>query len=323
MVFAALSFALSANFVNGQELRKIPRGVKVVVHNDFGSITITGSERETIEAVLTDSRRAEMFPVSISEKRLVSDKLLITVEPDRRYPKNNTRLEVKLPRYVELEPVITESSSITVSGIDGFVNATTGGGDIKIVNVGSVQARTTTGNINLEDIGGRTDIITGNGSVSVSRIKGDAKIIAVNAKINLSCVKGRVEINDTSSQIQLSGIEGDVGVSTFNGKAYFIGAIRSGNRYRLQTLSGIVSMAIPDDTGFTVVLGSYSGQIEKNFDFQDDSAAFIGKKGQGWRFTGKYGDGKAQIELDSFDGRVIFSKIAADTIKDCKSQTKD
>jgi len=53
IVLGALYFALAATSISAQEL-KIPRGSKVVVRNDCGSITITGGERETIEAVATD-----------------------------------------------------------------------------------------------------------------------------------------------------------------------------------------------------------------------------------------------------------------------------
>jgi hypothetical protein len=320
IVLAALYFALLAAPINAQE-RKIPRGSKVVVRNDYGSITITGWNNETIEAVATDISRAEAVSVSISENLPVSNRILISAKPDKRNPQGKIKLEVKLPHYVELEPIQAESETISISDFEGFANVKTGSGDIKIVNVGSVQARTGNGNISLENINGAADLISGNGNITARQIGSDMRIISVNSKINLSCVEGRVEISDTSSQIWLTGIEGDVDVSTSNGKAYFIGAIRSDNRYRLKTLSGAVSMAIPDDTGFTAKLSSYSGKIEKDFIFQNDSAFRNGKTEQ--RFIGKYRDGKAQIELDSFDGRVSFSKIAAGAIKSCESQNKD
>jgi Putative adhesin len=321
LVLAALCLSLAATSISAQEL-KIPRGSKIVVRNDYGSITITGWERETIEAVATDeSRASETVSVSISENLPVSNRILITAKPDKRNPQGKIKLEVKVPLYVELEPIQAESDSIIVSDIEGFVNVKTGSGDIKIVNVGSVQARTGNGNITLENINGRVDLITGNGNVSARQIQGEARIISVNAKINISCVKGRIEVSDTSSQTWLTGVEGDVDVSTSNGKAYFIGAIRSENRYRLKTLSGVVSMAIPDETGFTATLSSYSGRIEKDFIFQNDSAFQNGKTNQ--RFIGKHKDGKAQIELDSFDGRVSFSKIAAGAIRTCESKIEN
>lgn len=299
--------------------RVIERDNTIAVGKGFGNITVTGWERNTLEATAKNISRAEQTPVKIIE----SGKK-ITIALDKTGVGNQDgkiNLELKVPRYAKLEPIQTESDTIAISRIEDFVNVKTGSGEIKIDNVGQVQARSGTGNINLENINGRADLITGNGNIKAQDVKGDVRIISVNAKINLSCVKGRVEISDTSSQIWLIGIEGDVDVSTSNGKAYFIGAIRSDGRYRLKTLSGAVSMAIPDDRGFTVTLSSYSGKIEKDFHFQNDSSFENEKKDQ--RFIGKYGDGKAQIELDSFDGRVNLSKLASDAIKKCESQIPD
>jgi DUF4097 and DUF4098 domain-containing protein YvlB len=317
----ALYFAPGAASAFAQE-RKIERGSRIVVRNAYGSISITGWERETIEAVATDASRAETVPVGISENSSDSKRIVIAVTPENKLNfKGKIRLEVKIPRYVELEPIKAESDAIAVYDMEGFVHLKTNSGDIKIVNAGSVQARTGNGNISLENIQGHADLITTNGNIKAQRIRGDTRIISVNAKINIECVKGRVEISDTSSQIWLIGIEGDVDVSTSNGKAYFIGPIRSENRYRLKTLSGAVSMSIPGNIGFTVTLSSYMGKIEKDFTFQNDSTFRNGKTDQ--RFIGKYGDGKAQIELDSFDGRVSLSKISPAAAGNCESPTVD
>lgn len=291
----------------------------IAVGKGFGNITITGWERNTLEATAKNISRAEQIPVKIIE---LGKKITIALDKTGAGNQNGKiSLELKVPRYAKLEPIQTESDTITISKIEDFVNVKTGSGEIKIDNAGQVQARSGTGNIKLENINGRADLITGNGNIKAQGVKGDVRIISVNAKINLTCVNGRVEISDTSSQIWLIGIEGDVDVSTSNGKAYFIGAVRSDGRYRLKTLSGAVSMAIPDDTGFTATLSSYSGKIEKDFTFQNDSG--FGREKKDRRFVGKYGDGKAQIELDSFDGRASLSKIMPDAVKKCESHAPD
>lgn len=296
--------------------RRIEQDNTIAVGKGFGNITITGWDSDTLKAIAKNTSSAEQVSVKIIES---AKKLTITLDKENGGNQNGKiNLELKVPRSARLEPIQTGSDAITVTDIEGFVVVKTDSGDIKAVNIGSIQARTGNGNISLENINGRIDLITANGNIKARRIRGDTRIISVNAKINIDCVKGRIEISDTSSQIWLTGIEGDVDVSTSNGKAYFIGAIRSENRYRLKTLSGAVSMTIPDDTDFTVTLSSYSGKIEKDFVFQNDSNFHNEKTNQ--RFIGKYGDGKAQIELDSFDGRVSFSKIAAGAIRTCEPQ---
>jgi DUF4097 and DUF4098 domain-containing protein YvlB len=339
IALAALYFVLAATPVNAQE-QKIPRGSKVVVRNDYGSVTITGWERETIEAVATDvSRAGETVSVSISQNLPVSNRILVTAKPDKRNPQGKIRLEVKVPRYIELEPIYISNNNIAVFDMDGSVMAKTDSGEIIVRRAGAINAQTKNGDITAENIKGDitaatgngnikinsaegfVDVTTGNGNVEIREVEGDVKVVAINSKMLVQCAQGDVEISDTSSQIMLLSIGGNVDVSTSNGKANFIGAINRASRYRLKTLSGAVSMSIPDNVGFTATLSSYSGIIEKDFDFKKDSTFRYGKTDR--RFIGKYGDGEARIELDSFDGRVSFSKIAAGAIRTCKSENEN
>lgn len=333
LMLGAIYFVSDALPINAQE-RKIPRGSKVVVRNDYGSITVTGWERETIETVATDESLRGTVSVSVSENLPVSNRILITAKPDRRNPQGKIKLEVKLPRYVELEQINLGSGNISVSGLDGAVNVKTDSGGINIRRTGAVNARTRSGeitgenvegdftaktengNVKLAGVEGLVDISTGNGNVEIRNAQGDVRVSAINSKMLVQCVGGDLEIHDVSSQILLLGIGGNVNLDTSNGKVDFIGAINRASRYRLKTLSGAVSMTVPEDVGFTATLSSYSGKIEKDFDFQKESTSRNGKTAQ--RIVGRFGDGEARIELDSFDGRVRLTKINSSAIKKCE-----
>src|SRR5262245_63772618 len=52
---------------HSQQERRIERGSRIVVRNEFGDISIAGSDRNTVEAVATNLNRSEAVPVSISE----------------------------------------------------------------------------------------------------------------------------------------------------------------------------------------------------------------------------------------------------------------
>ena len=330
-MLGSLYFALAATLVCGQE-QKIPRGSMILVRNDYGSITITGWERETIEAAATDASLGEKVSVSVSENLPVSNRILITVKPGKRNPQGKIKLEVKLPRYIELEPIYVSGDNIFISDLDGAVNVKTDSGEISVRRTGAVNAqskngaidaenvegdfiaKTENGDIKLANVEGTINITTGNGSVEMRGVEGDVKVAAINSKMLVQCVRGDVEINDTSSQITLLGVSGDVDVSTSNGKANFVGAINRASRYRLKTLSGAVSMTIADDAGFTAALSSYSGHIETDFKFQNDSQMSNKTNRRG---VVRVGDGEARVELDSFDGRVRMSKIASEAIQKC------
>ncbi len=332
VMLAAFYLALFGVPIVAQE-KKIVRGSKVVVRNDYGSITITGWEGETIEAFATDVSRAQSVPVSISDNLPVSNTILVITKPDKSDSPGKIRLEVKLPRYVELEAISTVGHDLAVSDVEGVVNmktdrgeilirhagavnAQTGSGEISAENVtGDLAAKSESGNIKLADVKGFVDVTTTNGNIEVRRVEGSVRIAAINGKVLVQCVDGGVEIRDTSSQIRLLGVTGDIDVSTSNGKADSIGMLNRASHYRLKTLSGAVSMLVTGDVGFTATLSSYGGQVETDFKLQPDSQ-MSGKTNR--RGIVRLGDGGARIEMDSFDGRVRLGRIVTSAMEKCE-----
>jgi DUF4097 and DUF4098 domain-containing protein YvlB len=320
--------------------QKIEIGSKVSIDNDYGSITVRGWDKDFIEAIAVNTNTSKTVPVFIKEDS--ASETSITIDSQREKPgKAKISLEIKLPRFVQLQPIYNGINDISVFDINGTADLKTDSGEITVNQIGSLQARsengsvtvkgvngsiniqTGTGNIVIEEIGSKEittavsliEITTGNGNVKIHNVKDDVRIVAINSKINLDCVKGDVSIRDTSSQILILNVGGDVEVSTSNGRANFVGAIRSDGRYRLKTLSGVVLMAIPDSIGFSALLTSYKGRIETDFNLQGGSQSSSRKTIS--RVAGRFGDGSARIELDSFEGRVQLSKIAPEAIQQC------
>jgi hypothetical protein len=332
--------------------RTIEKGSSVAVRNEFGAVIVSGWDKNVLQASTKNVNTSQPIPVKITQDSSNNKKLSIAPAPEnKRLRSGDIALEVKVPRDVKLEPIRSDGSEVQITKIDGLVAVTTDSGDVHIRNVGSLDvhtesgtitiedvtgagilqssrgetdaknikgdftAKTGNGNLRVENVGKNLQVITVNGNVTAQNIQGNFGLVAVNGKINVRCVKGRVEINDTSSQTQLAGIEGDVEVTTANGKANFIGEIRAGKRYRLKTLSGVVSMLISDALGFTATLSSYGGQVDSDFVFGENIPHSSNKKNR--RLTGTIGNGQAQIEMDSFDGRVRLGKISAEAIQKC------
>jgi DUF4097 and DUF4098 domain-containing protein YvlB len=289
-----------------EQERKVERGSRIVVRNEFGDIRIAGSDRNTVEAVATDLNSSQAVPVSITETSSANKKVF-TVNPvesgrgDRQ--KINIFLEVKVPHDVELAPIYLRRGNISINNLDGGVNLRTDDGNISVQRVGSSG-------------GGFVEATAGSGNVDLSNINGDVRIVAISSGITVQCVKGDVAARVSSGQIAVSNIDGDVELNVSSGSASFTGPIHPEGRYRLKTLSGNVSMDIPDSVGFTAVLSAYSGQIEKDFQFSNDSQTPPSRTNR--RVVGKYGDGSGRIELDSFSGHVRLRKIAASGGTDCQ-----
>ena len=290
---------------NIEQESRVERGSRIVVRNEFGDIRIEGSDRNTVEAVATDLNSSRPVPVSITEASSANKKVF-TVSPvesgrgDRQ--KINILLEVKVPHDVELAPIYLRRGNISVNNLDGGVNLRTDDGNIRVQRVGSSG-------------GGFVEATAGSGNVDLSNINGDVRIVAISSGITVQCVKGDVAARVSSGQIAVSNTTGDVELNVSSGSASFTGPIHPERRYRLKTLSGNVSMDIPDTVGFTAVLSAYSGQLEKDFQFSNDSQTPPSRTNQ--RVVGKHGDGSGRIELDSFSGHVSLRKIAASGGTNC------
>jgi len=289
-----------------EQERRVEQGSRIAVRNEFGDIRIDGSDRSTLEAVATDLNSSQPVPVSITEASSANKKVF-TVSPvesgrgDRQTI--NILLEVKVPHDVELAPIYLRRGNISINNLDGGVNLRTDDGNITVQRVGSS--------------GGRfVEATAGSGNVDLSNINGDVRIVAISSGITVQCVKGDVAARVLSGQIAVSNIDGDVELNVSSGSASFTGPIHPERRYRLKTLSGNVSMHIPDTIGFTAVLSAYSGQIEKDFQFSNALPTPPSKSNQ--RIIGKYGNGAGRIELDSFSGHVHLRKIVASSVENCQ-----
>jgi len=362
---------------------KLERGGKVSVSNRKGSISITGWDRDVIQATATGKGRSEPAPVKISEDHPG----VFSVTADGERGRREERLEIKLPRYAEIESASAENGDIDVTGIEGAVKVSSGSGDLRFTQVGPLTANTGSGDVHADQItgparvstgsgdislshAGSLDVKAGSGDISLNEIKStvkiqtgsgdvtakniggdfiaklssgdleldqvaglvnvsvtsgsakvhhggsDVRVNTISGDITVQCVKGHVELNSASGSMNLSGIGDDVDATTTSGDVNFASKIRAGGRYRLKSTSGEVQMTVPPDApGFTATLSSYSGEVETDFPLTVESPL---QRGLNRRIIGRYGDGQAQIQLDSFSTGVKLSKGSAATIQqDC------
>lgn len=320
---------------SGQVTLKLDRGGSVVLSNRTGDIVITGWDRDTVEAKATsDSNNSEILPIQVSREPVGSKILLSVPSVAGRNYGGDIRLDVKLPRYANIESISSLRGNIAITGLEGAVSINSGSGDVVINGVGSLRvnrrngditakgvngdfiARATHSSVTAENISGRADVVTTHGNVRVRDAKGDLRAYASTGNIQAHCVKGRADINSTSGSITMVGVGGDVEANTTSGDVIFRGIIRADGRYRLKTLSGEAVMTIqPDAPGFTATLLTYSGELETAFPLKIDGPL---QGGINRRITGVYGDGQAKITLDSFSGGVRIIKGARGALNNCK-----
>ncbi|HET9529085.1 MAG TPA: DUF4097 family beta strand repeat-containing protein [Blastocatellia bacterium] len=315
----------------GQEPFKLDRGGKVSVANPSGSITINGWDRDTIEVTATVEDR--MGPVRL-RIRGDSRSAIISVPPEIRRHSGEVSLNVNLPSYAEIESAETQHGDLSVTNIEGAVYVSATHGDVVAHRIGALRIETRNGDVNIRDvknslvvrslngdvvaadIGGSVEVAATSGDISVQNVGASLRANSASGDILVTCSKGRVDVNTASGSLTLTGIGGDVEGSTASGSVVFRGPIRPNGRYSLKSLSGEVEMYIqPDPPGFTAVLTTYSGELETEFELKINSPLHgpINR-----RVTGVYGNGQAQLALDSFSGIVKIAKASPASLKECK-----
>lgn len=329
MMIALSLVALAPHAATGQQRaeQKLERGGKVFINNFAGQVTVTGWDRDVVEATAVDEEDSEKLQVQVS-----GDARRLSVSMGRN--RGEVNLKVMVPRYAEIELIESHRGDVTVNDIDGAVTINTAQGDVSVTKVGPLKlnarsgdvtvkdvkgnlvARAFSGDVQASDITGSVDANSMSGSINVQNAGGDVAVSSTSGEITIRCARGRAELATVSGTVEMTGVGGDVEAQTTSGEVIFKGVIRAGGRYRLKSLSGEAVMYVqPDPPGFTATLTTYSGELETDFPLKLDSPLQgpINRK-----MVGRYGDGQAQITLDSFSGAARIVKGTAATLRECK-----
>jgi len=337
---------------------RLARGVRVAVDNTTtGRIVVEGWDRDYVEAVATSERGTEHVRARTSsgpegqQVVLTADYLTPSWAPwlpalsgvfGRRpeptptptpnatptpsqepapEPKvfpvpSEVHLHVKLPRQAELDLIEVNRSEVEVTGVATTVRVSGRRSAIRFKDVGAVEARNQSGAVEVEGAAGLVDVVTSGGHISIRDVRGDVRALSLSGRIDVRCVRGRVNAGSTEGAIVLTGIEGDADAMTVNSDVKFDGPLRAEGRYHLKSMSGSVEMGLRrNPPGFTALLSSYRGPVETDFELGSRQQP---KGANGTRLTGRHGDGRAQITLDSFDGLVKLGRLSQDSSDACK-----
>ena len=219
---------------------------------------------------------------------------------------DEVHLEVKLPRYAEIELITVNRSEVEITGLTTPVAVSGKRSAIRLKGVGAVEVRTGRGPVEVDGAVGLVDVVTTEGPVSIRNVRGDVRAVSLSGGVEVRCVRGRVNVGNTEGRIVLAGVDGDVDATTVNSDVVFDGWIREEGRYHLKSMAGAVEMGLRRNApGFTALLSSYRGSVESDFKLNSKQP----KDSSGHRLLGRHGDGRAQITLDSFDGRVKLSRL--------------
>ena len=334
--FLALSVPLAAQPRErhfGSVSLNVERGVMIGVDNrTTGRITVSGWDLDTVEARAISTRGTEVVVVDRYERNGVKSYNLIGDYADLENPSApNVRvdtppevdgkplkvhLEIRVPRHTQLKDIEVWRSEVEISDLDTGVAVSGDRSRVILRRVDAVKVHTTSGDVEIDGVNELASVVTTSGSIRATRSRKLIVAVSITGPIEVKCSAGRVDVSNTGAPIVLENIDGDVDAIATNSNVRLTSGIREGGRYYLKSMSGRVEMVLPSNTrGFEAALSSYQGTVETDFKLVTKPTT---DNTQSRRVAGRFGNGKAQILLDSFEGAVRLARIDAQSIPTCK-----
>lgn len=311
----------------------LERGFRIGVDNrTTGRITVSGSDGDTVEVRAVSTRGTEVVIVDHYEDSGVKSfdfigdyadldnpgapNVRVDTPPEVDGKPLKVNLEVRVPRYIQLKDIEVWRSEVEISDMDTAVAVSGDRSKIVIRRVKAAKVHTTSGDVEIDGVTELASVVTTSGAIRASRSRKLLVAVSITGPIEVKCSAGRVDVSNTGAPIVLENIDGDVDAIATNSSVRLTGGVRDGARYYLKSMSGRVEMVLPANTrGFDAVLSSYQGSVETDFKFATKLTA---DGAQNRRVAGRFGNGKAQVLLDSFEGAVRLTRIEAQSIPPCK-----
>ncbi len=222
---------------------------------------------------------------------------------------------IELPGTARLDLQST-SGDISVHGLSGDVRIEATSGDLEITDcIGDCGIKNTSGEVRLRNVRGNIDLNSTSADVLVDDVEGDVELRSTSGDTEIYWVVGNVYVTKTSGDLRLEECSGGIDVTTTSGDIFirqeegglFVSSssgdvrIRSqfqkGERFRVKTVSGDITFAVPAEISGEIKLETKSGTIESELVFETSR---YGKH----KVQGKIGENGPRLELSSRSGDI-------------------
>jgi len=246
--------------------------------NVAGDIMVYSWDKEEVKMVAIKS--ISSWGIGDPEGFLDKIEIEITSQP------KNLRIHTRYPTFswiknarVDYRLWIPEATSVRLESVSGTIQI----GD----HLNQVDTKTVSGNIKLRNIRGNIEAKTTSGEVSGQEINGDIKASSVSGGLAFLDSQGGLSyLHTTSGKIRA--------------ELKFIDKDASG--MSLSTVSGDITLYLPEDASFDLNISTVSGEINSGFKVLIDS---VSKR----RLQGEVGDGGINIELKTVSGDISLRKL--------------
>ena len=295
MIHALLALALicvaSAASAEEKSLNKTftvaPGGV-LTVDADGADITVTGSDTTTV-VVRIEARGSQN---EVDELKLAAEPSSDGIKVEALRPAQRgafkwgswrveTHIDVTVPRSYRVEAK-TSGGDVRLDDVSGPSRLRTSGGNVVAQNVkGAFEGRTSGGDVRIESMEGSVTAHTSGGNVLLSRIKGDVDADTSGGDVRLVRVDGKINAGTSggSVRVELTGTNRGISATTSGGSVW---------------------LNLPKDTTGTLDAQSSGGHIDSDFPISTT-------RWSKHRLSGQINGGGNEIYVRSSGGSITLS----------------
>jgi len=292
----------------------LARDGKVEIRNVSGDVEVKTWDRDEVKIdALKTSRASSMEKAKENASKV---KIEVTREDGvlkvwTKYPKpsiKNLSVSVNYKVMIPSQAMIkarSVSGDVTLEKIGGKATSETTSGDVTVMGArNGANAETVSGDVKVSDVENGVYCKTASGNVDAKNITGNADLNCVSGDVSAENIRGAVEADTVSGNVKLMGIS-DADVvkgKTMSGSTIYYGDINSNGRYSLEAHSGKVEMTIPSGSAFDLTASTFSGTIKTEFKVM--MSGKLSKK----KISGSVNGGGADVKLKTFSGNVYLKK---------------
>ena len=263
-------------------------GTVLKVYNKTGSVDVSSWDRDYVEV--------EAIKKSISDKLVPLNEARIEVTPGNEFVVR-THYDTFRSRGVSVDYRITVPKGVLVTHLE------TATGKINVADVsGDVDAKASTGAIQIHKVNGFIKAVTSTGSINVDNVSGDVDAKASTGAIKIQRVDGFVRAVASTGSIDITGVGGIYEARTSTGKiSAEVQAIRDSLEIR-SSMGGITVFLSP----------SIAAQLEVNTSngsiTYEDLPLTVSQSSK-TRLIGRLGEGGGKIDIKTSTGSIHLKKL--------------
>jgi DUF4097 and DUF4098 domain-containing protein YvlB len=221
-----------------------------------GSVRVTAQQTETVTVDVQSTGSGKQADRLADEVQVdFADGRLEIVEPPQRHGRMRTYsgLDVVITLPVGSHCwVTTASADVTVSG-----------------ELGSLTAKTISGEIEAGAISGTTEAATTSGRIRILEVTGRVSAKSASGTVELGHVRGDVDVNNVSGKVEIGKAGSNASVHTSSGRIK-IGSLSRGLA-EIVTVSGEVKVGVDKGVGVYLDVASVAGRVTSELEPSEPS----------------------------------------------------